>query len=163
MTNAEQALRQAFIASLFETSRALHTVFDAQLKDMGLTAARGRVLLFLAKREPEGATQTDVTDYLRVENPTAVRILDGLETLGYIRRRPSETDRRAKVIELTDTGRPVAQEVIRESRRIYRGLLDDIAIADIEAAQRVLDGILENTVTMGRTRRWAHAEHEQVL
>lgn len=155
--------RQALIASVAETARAIQTLFDAQLREMGLTAARGRVLLFLAKQHPDGATQTDVTDYLRVENPTAVRILDGLETLGYIRRRPSETDRRAKIIELTETGCPVAQEVVREARRLYQGVLDDIPDTDIETTQRVLDIILNNIAAMGPTRRWAHAERESVL
>ncbi|MBI4045938.1 MAG: MarR family transcriptional regulator [Devosia nanyangense] len=153
-------LRQGLITALAGTARALQTHFDAQLREMGLTAARGRVLLFLAKRGPEGATQTDVTDYLRVENPTAVRILDGLEALGHIRRRPSETDRRAKIIELTDTGRPIAEAVVRESRRLYSGLLDDISDEDLETIQRVLDVISAKIVTAGPVRRWAHFERE---
>jgi len=156
-------LKQGLIASLARTARALQTLFDAQLKEMGLTAARGRVLLFLAKYHDGGATQTDVTDYLRVENPTAVRILDGLETLGYIRRRQSEVDRRAKIIELTEIGRPIADEVVRQSRHLYEGVLDDIPNADLETAQRVLDTILENVSTMGTARRWAHIQRESVL
>lgn len=157
---ADLMLKQGLIASLARTSRALQTLFDAQLKEMGLTAARGRVLLFLAKDHPDGATQTGVTDFLRVENPTAVRILDGLETLGYIRRRQSAIDRRSKIIELTETGRPVAEEVVRQSRRLYGGLLDDIADHDLFTTQTVLDAILAKAETLGRGKQGQHSEPE---
>jgi len=155
--------KQSLIAALVGTARALQTLFDAQLREMGITAARGRVLWFLAKKLPQGATQSDVTDYLRVENPTAVRILDGLETLGHIRRRPSETDRRAKIIELTEAGRPIAEEVVRESRMLYRNVLDDISDEDLATTKRVLDTVLRNVNAMGPARRWAHADRESVL
>jgi len=155
--------KQSLIAALVGTARALQTLFDAQLREMGITAARGRVLWFLAKKLPDGATQSDVTDYLRVENPTAVRILDGLETLGHIRRRPSETDRRAKIIELTEAGRPIAEEVVRESRMLYRNVLDDISDEDFATTKRVLDTVLRNVNAMGPARRWANADRESVL
>lgn len=103
---------QTFLSNLFHVSRALQTAFDNHLKDTGITAARGRVLLMLAKATGE-VSQAEVTKYLRVEHPTAVRILDGLEAQGMVKRLPSETDRRAKLIVLTEEGRPLAEEIVR--------------------------------------------------
>jgi MarR family transcriptional regulator for hemolysin len=134
---------QSLLHLIGETSRSVVTLFDAELRCMGLSAARGRVLLFLLRhRVPVG--QAQVTEYLRVEGPTAVRILDGLEALGAIRRLPDPHDRRAKLIELTQAGRPDAEQVAELTRRINARLLDGLSAKQIRDAQDVLSTIVEN-------------------
>ncbi len=134
---------QTLLLLIGETSRGVVTLFDAELRDMGLSSARGRVLLFLLRqREPVG--QAQVTDYLRVEGPTAVRILDGLEALGVIRRLPDPRDRRAKLVELTEAGRPDAERVVELTRHINASLLDGLSIEQIDCAKFVLSKIVEN-------------------
>ncbi|MDB5588390.1 MAG: MarR family transcriptional regulator [Devosia sp.] len=125
------------LKNLFIAARELGTEFDAQLKGLGLTSARVRVLLLLA-RSDGGMTQASIADRLRVEPPTAVRILDGLEALGHIRRLPMPNDRRAKLVELTPTGEPLARQAGAVSDRLEQLLLDDLDPADIAATDRVL-------------------------
>ncbi len=126
-----------------ETSRSIVALFDAALREMDLTAARARVLLFLARGDrPVG--QAEVTANLRVEGPTAVRILDGLEALGTVRRLPDPDDRRAKLVELTDAGRPDAERVVELSRHITGALLDGLTPEQVEGARQVLSRILFN-------------------
>ncbi|MFK4810636.1 MarR family winged helix-turn-helix transcriptional regulator [Devosia sp. ZW T5_3] len=122
--------------------RELSTGFDAQLKSLGLTSARARVLLQLV-RSPEGVSQAAVTEFLGVEHPTAVRILDGLESLGHIRREPSPHDRRAKLIMLTDAGRPLAEQVGVLTDGLNAQLLDGLSAEDVATTNRILTILLE--------------------
>ena len=128
-------------------SRELSTGFDAQLKILGMTSARARVMLLLL-RSPEGVSQAAVTDFLGVEHPTAVRILDGLEALGHIRREPAPNDRRAKLIVLTPLGRPVAAQVDVMTDRLNAQLLDGLDQADLDTTDRMLDVLLKRIVTL---------------
>ena len=128
-------------------SRELSTGFDAQLKSLGMTTARARIMLLLS-RSPEGVSQAAVTDFLGVEHPTAVRILDGLEALGHIRREPAPNDRRAKLIVLTPLGRPVAAQVDVMTERLNAQLLDGLDAADLAATDAVLDILLDRIVTL---------------
>lgn len=138
---------QTFISNLFHVSRAMQTAFDNHLKDTGITAARGRVLLLLAKATGE-VSQAEVTRYLRVEHPTAVRILDGLETQGIIKRLPSETDRRAKLIVLTDEGRPLADEVVKATEVFVNRLSVGLDTAEVEAGTAFLAKVHANIAVL---------------
>lgn len=141
---------RSLLASLSQLARGLSSTFDAHLRTAGLTAARGRVLLFLAQNDrPVG--QSEVTAYLRVESPTVVRILDGLETLGYVRRLPDPSDRRAKLVELTASGRPRAAEVVALTLRLELEIMSGISTAETEAARRVLGKIIRNIAAASAT------------
>lgn len=129
------------LKNLFIAARELGTEFDAQLKGLGLTSARVRVLLLLA-RSPGGMTQISIADRLRVEPPTAVRILDGLEALGHIRRLPMPNDRRAKMVELTATGEPLARQAGLVSDRLEKILLDSLDPEDVATTERVLASLI---------------------
>lgn len=134
---------QDLLVHVAQASRQLSALFDARLGGLGLTEARGRVLWYLAQQQgPIG--QGQLTAFMEVENPTAVRVLDGLEALGYIRRLPDPSDRRAKLIALTPAGRPLAEEVLRVTRQVNRAIMEGIEPADLESAMRVLSRIVDN-------------------
>src|SRR4051812_25393333 len=93
---AAQETRVEFADELSKVSRKMRTLFDSRVKTIGLTLARARMLMLLAKKE--GMTQTELADALEVETPTLVRLLDGLEKQEMIERRPVQGDRRANQI-----------------------------------------------------------------
>ena len=68
----------------------------------------------------------ELAEAAAIASPTATRTLDGLERDGLVIRRPSETDRRSVLVELTDEGRAqaeAARKVARASRlELYRRL-----------------------------------------
>lgn len=140
-----------FITALAHTSRALTTAFDNYLKDSGITVARGRVLLFLLKL-PQGASQAEVTKHLRVEHPTAVRILDGLESQSLIKRLPSEADRRAKVIVLTEQGRTVGEEIAAASEVFLERILVGMSKDELELGTKLLGRVLANIEALSEAK-----------
>ncbi|MGV8853065.1 MAG: MarR family winged helix-turn-helix transcriptional regulator [Devosia sp.] len=125
------------LKDLFVVSRELGTGLDSHLKGLGLTSARVRVLVLLV-RANGAVTQASIAERLHVESPTAVRIIDGLELLGHVRRVPTPMDRRAKMVELTETGAPLARQAGLLTDRLEETLMEGLDAADVEATQRVL-------------------------
>ncbi|OKH99662.1 MarR family transcriptional regulator [Streptomyces sp. CB02923] len=96
---------------------AIRTQLHAELKDLaraaGLTDTQTDVLWRLS-RGPE-MTARHLADRLQCDASTATSMIDRLEKRGLVRRVPHPTDRRAKVIQLTDEGCALRDRVIRHS------------------------------------------------
>jgi MarR family transcriptional regulator for hemolysin len=70
-------LSAEMIDAMAKVNRRLRTLFDARVKERGLTLARARTLLTLI--EQEGLYQKELAEVLEIENATMVRLIDGLE------------------------------------------------------------------------------------
>lgn len=136
MKSRSAVTRAEFSEELSKVSRKLRTLFDARVRANGLTLARARTLMHLAKKD--GMTQTELAEALEIEGPTLVRLLDGLEGQGLTERRPVEGDRRAKQIALTEAGRALAIQVRRLADDLREEVLSDIAEEDLVAATEIL-------------------------
>jgi MarR family transcriptional regulator for hemolysin len=148
--NVLVALRAEFLEGLSVTSRKLRTLFDARVRAKGLTLARARTLIHLARKD--GMTQTELAEILEVEGPTLVRLLDGLEAQGLTERRPVEGDRRAKQIALTGEGHKLAAEVIQLGNDLREEMLADIPEADLIAAAATMRAIARKISTAAGCR-----------
>lgn len=102
---------------LVETSRAWRNTLDKRLQPLGLSQSRWMVLLIL-EHQGDGITQKCLSEGLGIEGPSLVGVLDRMEADGWVERRVSEEDRRAKTIHRTDR----AIEMTREIRQIADGL-----------------------------------------
>jgi MarR family transcriptional regulator for hemolysin len=131
---------KTFLGRLSQASRAVRTCFDAELKDLDLTLARGRLMLHLIR----AVTQSELSEVLEVEHPTVVRLLDGLEQSGHVERQPLPGDRRAKAVVLTDEGRAVGQRVLRMTDTMSDILLEGVDPADLAVTERVLQTLSDN-------------------
>jgi MarR family transcriptional regulator for hemolysin len=98
--------RERLLDDLSRVQRKMRALFDARVKERGLTLPRARALLILGR----GAelNQRELAEELDIETPTLVRLLDGMEKQGFIERRSVEGDRRAKQIAMTPRGAKVA-------------------------------------------------------
>src|SRR5690348_3012927 len=107
-----------------EVSRLMRRAFNERLEGSGLTQAQARALKYVAHNE--GLRQCDLADLLEVQPITLARLVDQLEKLGLVERRPDLVDRRAYRLHV----RPAAashlaaiDEVAREIRaRALKGL-----------------------------------------
>ena len=137
-------LQAAFTAELAAVNRKLRTLVDERARDMGLTLARARLLMELAKRD--GPIQSDLAGLLDIEQPTLVRLLDGLERNGMIERRAVEGDRRARRVFLTEAARAQAQDILDFLAELRAGILQGIERDELEAALDVLRRTSRNIV-----------------
>jgi DNA-binding MarR family transcriptional regulator len=67
---------------------------------------------------PEGIRLTDLADAALLTKQSMGYLVDDLEALGYVERVSDQTDRRAKVVRLTERGREVEETVRQVIRRI---------------------------------------------
>ncbi|MBB3018378.1 MarR family transcriptional regulator for hemolysin [Microvirga lupini] len=140
-------LKASFFDELWKVSRRVRTLFDARVKAKGLTLARARTLILLAKKE--GMTQTELADALEIEGPTLVRLLDGLEKQDLIERRPVDGDRRAKQIALSEAGQKEAILVGGIVQEVRNDVLKDVSEDDLRAALRVFHTMARNLEAEG--------------
>jgi DNA-binding MarR family transcriptional regulator len=89
---------------LHDVARLLKRRFEHNAKGTGLTRSQWQVLAHLGQNE--GIHQGKLAELLDVEAITLGRIVDKLENLGLVERRPHPSDRRIWVLHLTDAARP---------------------------------------------------------
>lgn len=87
---------------------------------------QGMVLCFLSDRD--NITAGFLGERTRLDSATLTGVIDRLESLGLVLRKPHETDRRSVVVSLTDEGRNAAREAadLMESsnRDFFRGMTE---------------------------------------
>ncbi|MGO1163350.1 MarR family winged helix-turn-helix transcriptional regulator [Brucella pseudogrignonensis] len=134
MSRAE--LSAEMIDAMAKVNRKLRTVFDARVKERGLTLARARTLLTLI--EQEGLYQKELAEVLEIENATMVRLIDGLERQAFVERQAVEGDRRAKRIVMTEEGKALAQQVVDLAAEVRVDLLEGISDDDLNTTLQVM-------------------------
>lgn len=135
-------LQAAFTAELASANRKLRALVDERARDMGLTLSRARLLMQLAKAD--GPIQSDLAELLDIEQPTLVRLLDGLERTGMIERRAAPGDRRARRVFLTPAARAQAEDILAFLTELRADVLDGIDREELEIALRVLARMSRN-------------------
>jgi MarR family transcriptional regulator for hemolysin len=123
-----------------ETARCWRNKLDERLRPLGLSQSRWLVLVHLSKRG-DGVVQKALAEWLGIEGPTLVRTLDRMTEDGWIERRESATDRRAKTVHLTKQSRAIIRKIEKVAAQLRSELLAGIKPADLETCLRVLQQI----------------------
>ncbi|PPK98352.1 DNA-binding MarR family transcriptional regulator [Kineococcus xinjiangensis] len=119
----------------------------ALLADVGLHPGQETLLLDLDVHGPR--TQAQLAVASGCEPPVVTVTARKLEAAGLIARRPSTTDRRATVVELTPRGRAVVEEV----RSIYQRLAEEtVAGLRRTGARELLDVLTDLAGSLCRGR-----------
>ncbi len=137
-----RSVRFEILEEMNKVSRKIRTVFDARVREKGLTLARARTLLKVARGE--ASNQKELADELEIETATLVRLIDGLETQGLIARHEVEGDRRAKHVQLTPAGDDRAGVVDRMAARIGHDALEGISEEDLRSALAIIRTMAAN-------------------
>lgn len=124
------------IDAMAKVNRRLRTLFDARVKERGLTLARARTLLTLI--DQEGLYQKELAEALEIENATMVRLIDGLERQAFVERQAVEGDRRAKRIVMTEEGKLLAEQVVKLAGDVRADLLEGVSDEELLTALNVM-------------------------
>ena len=141
--------RQELFDDLFAFNRKLRAAFDALVREHGMTLSRARVFRKLSRRD--GINQRELADELELETPTLVRILDAMEAQNFIERPPAQSDRRAKQIFMTESGKVVAAEVEALATGVRADILEGISDEDIGVALKVIRAMTANVQNVGKS------------
>ena len=118
-------------------TRHWRRVCQTTLINYGISEACAMPLLIIG-RLGERVRQVTVAHAAGMESPSLVRLLDQLCKAGYVLRSEDASDRRAKTLSLTDTGRALVQAIEAQLVQLRRAALAGVSVADQEAALRVI-------------------------
>jgi DNA-binding MarR family transcriptional regulator len=108
---------------LVHLTRLFQTELFARLQEAGLQDARVPHTHVTAYIKAEGSRLTDLAAQARMTRPAMAELVDDLERLGIVERRPDPSDGRAKLVCLTDAG----WDAMRTARRVIAELEADYA------------------------------------
>jgi MarR family transcriptional regulator for hemolysin len=101
--------------------------FEERARELPLTLTQCKALAVLANCE--GVSQTRLAEISEVDPARLVRILDRLEAVGWAERRSDPQDRRAHVLAITESAKPVVErvwEIVRDTNtKALKGLTSD--------------------------------------
>lgn len=116
--------------------------FDRRAVKFGLTRAQWRATKMLYHRE--GLRQTELAEYLEMEPIAVGRVIDRLQTAGFVERRPDPKDRRAWRLYPTEQARAVIADMEDIAHGLRRDATQGIAWEEMEQCMAVINRIKEN-------------------
>ncbi|WP_207507547.1 MarR family winged helix-turn-helix transcriptional regulator [Klenkia brasiliensis] len=125
---------------LSRASGAVVRTTNAALAGHGLRVRQYSVLV-LACDAAEGITQRELADVLGLDPSQVVLLVDELAGRGLVERRPSEADRRTRLVLATDTGRALREDAERDATAAVEAPLGLLADAERDRLRDVLTRI----------------------
>jgi MarR family transcriptional regulator for hemolysin len=137
---------------LAQAKHALETELTVALAEIGSTP---RIQCVLAKAMADERTQTQLAELATIDKTTMVVTMDMLEREGLAERRPSRTDRRARVIAVTGAG----ERMVAAGQEIIERIFDDV-LGTLPAREReaFADALQRLVGVGGRLSTPAHTE-----
>ena len=137
MTSMAPARTEPDLSFLLDhTSHVLRTQMSAALAEIGLTARMHCVLVHAMEGE---RTQIQLAEIGDMDKTTMVVTVDALEEAGLAERRPSSTDRRARIIAVTDEGARVAERSQKIVDSVHEKALATLATDEREIFLRAMN------------------------
>jgi len=131
---------------LHDVARLLRTTYDRRMKALGLTRSHWWVLTHLYRND--GATQSELAEILEIEKPTLGRLLDRMESNGWVRREGHTQDRRAKRVFLTEEVEPAMQAMRLAAAEMRK---DALAGLSRQQQSQFVDTLLAIKANLGGT------------
>ena len=146
MVGSDEQLSERFTQALQAGGRAWRLALERQLKARGLTPAGWSAIAALDEldRAAGGAgaqppSQTELAQQIGVDGATLVATIDRLAAAGLIARQPRPSDRRVRLVVLTQQGTELAQEVRAQAQALRRAALARLDPGQVAVAAAVLE------------------------
>jgi MarR family transcriptional regulator for hemolysin len=138
---------------LNQAGHLLSNRLAAALAEVDLTPRMQCVLVHALEEE---RTQIQIAALSDLDKTTMVSTVDELESRGLAERRPSTSDRRARIVGVTEKGRLAAEQGQRIVDRVHGDVLRSFAAADravfVEVLTEIADASTETTGPIRRSR-----------
>lgn len=116
--------------------------FEALAQQRSLTLPQCKALYHLAQNE--GVSQKRLAELAEIEPMTLVRILDRMESDGWIERRPDPVDRRARSLYLTAGAAPVLELIDKLSAQMRAEALHGLSADERTQLMKLLERVHAN-------------------
>lgn len=110
----------AAVTSLMRAQQLVLSRVEGILRPLGVSFARYELLMLLVFSRRGTLPMSTISARLQVHQTSVTNAVDRLETAGLVRRLPHPTDRRTTLIEITSTGRSLADEAtVHLNREVF--------------------------------------------
>jgi MarR family transcriptional regulator for hemolysin len=134
-----------------QTEKSLERVLDLELKTRcGLTGGQWKVVAVLALSD--GLNQRELAEMIFVESPTLVPILDKMEKMSLVIRKPDQADRRTNRVFLTPKSKKLIDSIVECMLDFRKSITHGISEKDIGTARSVLQNISHNAEKIAQTK-----------
>lgn len=144
--NMRMELANRLFFRLYQCANMLHKTGSRAIEDEGLTTQQWAVLGALSRPQVDGGMKLgDLARYLMVSRQNLSGVIGRLERAGHLVSAPDPSDRRSRLIQMTDNGRKVWLEfALPKIRDYYELALKDFSTNDIVHTVHYLLKILDN-------------------
>lgn len=128
-------------------NRAFRKKLDEKAAAMGLTAVQLRVLGSVSRLEATTEDEIHQNDLERLEHvshPAMTKLLQRLESKGFIRCVPSARDRRYKVITCTERSAGIHNMILAKDEEVFAELCGTLSAQERASLQHLADAIVQN-------------------
>ncbi len=132
--------------SLLNTGQVLRSALNEMLSEYGLNDARFLVLHELAACGPNGCTQTQLAERLKLSESNVCTLVERMRQDGWLYRHRDRNDRRKRVLLLTEQARNTLDELQEKQARWLRllfGALSDQELSELNRLLHLLAGAIE--------------------
>lgn len=130
-----------FSAALLRCAVLWRTSLDERLRPWGATYASWRTLRVLVAKG-QRLHQTSLAKEIGVETPTLVALLDRMEKMDWLRRRPDPDDRRVRWVEITPQGQKVWKKLDGEAGALRRKLFGVLSPDEVRLGVALLEKVI---------------------
>jgi MarR family transcriptional regulator, transcriptional regulator for hemolysin len=130
---------------LYSIARLLRRRFDARTRGLQLSRPQYQALLLLNAHE--GINQTGLAQLLDLKPITLVRLIDRLQSRGFIERRTNTSDRRAWLLGLTPAARRKVEQVRELEDATCSEALAGLTPSEIEQVVLTLQVVRSNLLS----------------
>jgi MarR family transcriptional regulator, transcriptional regulator for hemolysin len=132
---------------LKDVSRLYAQRFEQHAASLGLTLAQCKALMRLA--DCEGVSQVRLAELTDLEPMTLLRILDRMESEGWLERRSDPRDRRVRCLYLTGKAKPLLDDIRRLIDLTWGEAFAGIPKRRSELVMELLDTVRSNFIALG--------------
>jgi DNA-binding MarR family transcriptional regulator len=130
--DADESLPEAF----WSLARRLRQASREAMSQWDITPSQSRALRVLARH---GVMRpSELSEHLRIAPRSATEVVDSLEEKSLVRRSPDPHDRRATLLELTDGGRSLSQQIRSARGTETDRIFDKLSATDRTQLARIL-------------------------
>jgi len=137
----EEELRRS-IELMFFAYRDFTSEADSVLAEKNMGRAHHRAIYFIG-RHP-GITVSDLLIILCITKQSLSRVLSGLMNNGYVIQKLGETDRRQRLLYLTEKGNALESRLTSVQGRRFAAAYREAGVDAVDGFQRVLRGLLDS-------------------
>jgi len=126
------------------TSHLYQRRLDRELMPLGITFRQFQVLAWLVYAGE--LSPADLAERMMIEPPTLVRLLDRMQSQGWVERTASDADRRRKRVRVGPHAAPVWSQVVACLNRVRTEATADMSAEEVATLQRLLRRAQENLI-----------------